>query len=93
MKLHIPILAKSLKISELSVFGSVLNDNFNNDSDVDLLVTFSPSAHYSYFDILDIKELFENALGRKVDLIEKASIKNPFKRAEIINNSKVIYAA
>jgi predicted nucleotidyltransferase len=30
------------KIVELSLFGSVLRDDFRPDSDVDLLVTFSP---------------------------------------------------
>jgi len=33
------------KVTEFSLFGSVLRDDFGPDSDVDVLVSFAPDAH------------------------------------------------
>ena len=86
-------LAKKYKIIELSLFGSALRNDFSDQSDLDFLVVFSPETDYSYFDIIDIKDSFESATKRKVDIIEKASLRNPFRRKEILETAKVIYAA
>ena len=50
-KIEIEAFWRRWRIIELSVFGSVLRDEFRPDSDVDLLVTFSQSAHRTLFDI------------------------------------------
>ena len=39
------------KITEFSLFGSVLRDDFRPDSDIDVLVSFSPEAHWSLIDL------------------------------------------
>ena len=44
------------KIVELSLFGSVLRDDFRPDSDVDILVTFSPDAEWSLLDHVAMEE-------------------------------------
>ena len=59
---------QKLKIVELSLFGSVLREDFRPDSDVDVLVTFAPDAQYSLFDLVHIEEELKEILGRKVDL-------------------------
>jgi uncharacterized protein len=38
------------KIAELALFGSVLRDDFRSDSDVDVLVTFTPDAGWGLLD-------------------------------------------
>ena len=85
------------KIIELSLFGSVLRDDFQPDrSDIDLLVVFDPEAHWTLFDLVDIEDNFKEILGRDVDLIERASIEqshNPLRQQEILSSLKVIYAA
>ena len=86
-------LAKKYRIKELSFFGSVLRENFQQDSDIDILVQFDEEADYSLFDLFEIKEEFENALGREIDLIEKGSLRNPYRRDNILRNARVIYAA
>ena len=43
------------KLRELSVFGSVLRDDFTADSDVDVLVSFEPDAAWSLFDIVNMR--------------------------------------
>jgi uncharacterized protein len=84
-------LAKKYNMAELSLFGSILRSDFNDKSDIDILVKFNDTADYSLFDIFRIKEDFEKVLGKKVDLVEKDSLRNPYRRENILKNAKVIY--
>ncbi len=86
-------LARSVQIIEMHLFGSVLRDDFNQDSDIDILVRFSPDAHYSLFDVFDIQEKFQTFLNRPVDLVEVESLVNPYRRENILTHSRKIYAA
>ena len=81
------------KITEFALFGSILRDDFRQDSDVDVLVSFAPDAKWSLWDIIAIKEELETLFGREVDLVEKVALKNPFRRYEILSTKQVIYAA
>jgi predicted nucleotidyltransferase len=80
------------KIEELSLFGSILREDFGQDSDVDVLVSFAEDAPWSLFDIVDMKEELESIFGRDVDLVEKESLRNPFRRSAIMNGREIIYA-
>ena len=55
------------RIRKLSLFGSVLRDDFHAGSDVDVLVEFEPDVRIGW-DIVDIEDELTNLLGRKVDL-------------------------
>lgn len=79
------------KITELALFGSVLRDDFRSDSDVDVLVEFKPNAQHSLFDFVAIQEELAALLGRKVDLVEKGGLRNPFRRYEILRTKQVIF--
>lgn len=99
-KLHIDIQTDKLAefcrqhhIRELSLFGSVLRDDFNEDSDVDILVDLEPNAQHSLFDLVQMEEELSTLLGRKVDLVEKAGLRNPFRRYEILRTRQVIFVA
>jgi predicted nucleotidyltransferase len=81
------------KITELALFGSVLRNDFRTDSDVDVLVTFAPDAEWSLFDLVGMQEELEAMFGRKVDLVERKGLRNPFRRHEILNTKQVVYAA
>jgi predicted nucleotidyltransferase len=81
------------KVSELSLFGSVIREDFRPDSDVDVLVVFQPDAGWSLFDIVDMKDDLKAIFGREVDIVEKDAIRNPFRRHHILNNHEVVYAA
>ena len=81
------------KIRELALFGSVLRDDFRPDSDVDLLVSFDPTADWSVFDLVSMQEELSAILGREVDLVEREALRNPFRRHTILNNREIIYAA
>jgi hypothetical protein len=80
------------KITELAVFGSVLRDDFRPDSDVDILVSFTDDAHWNLYDWVDIQEELKGIIGRKVDLVEKKGLHNPFRRHAILTTKQVIYA-
>lgn len=80
-------------IIEFALFGSVLTKDFGPDSDIDVLVTFEPGCHYSLYDIMEIREDLKKMLGCEIDLLEKAGLKNPFRRHQILNNMEIIYAA
>jgi len=84
------------KITELALFGSVLRDDFGPDSDVDVLVTFAEDAEWSLFDIVTMQDELKEALGREVDLVEKAAVEqsdNYIRRRHILSNTEPLYEA
>jgi hypothetical protein len=87
---------KQHHILELSLFGSILRDDFRADSDIDMLVVFDHSAnpHLSLMDLVGMEYQLEEMVGREVDLIEKRSIvdsDNWIRRKNILNTAQVIY--
>ncbi len=81
------------KIAEFSLFGSVLRDDFRADSDVDVLVVFSPSARRNLDDFEEMEEELEALFGRRVDIVQKNLVRNPFRRYHILTNRQILYAA
>ena len=82
------------KISELALFGSVLRDDFGQNSDLDILVTFDPKARWSLLDQIKMEQELTKLLGRKVDLVSKRAVEkssNWLLRQEILTSAKVIY--
>ena len=86
-------MCRKWRIVELSLFGSVLRDDFNDASDVDLLVVFEPDDPWDLWDLMHCENEFAALFGRKVDLVEKSALRNRFRRHEILTTSQVLYAA
>jgi hypothetical protein len=89
-------ICKRYLIRELAVFGSALRQDFNDKSDVDLLIEFEPESGITLFNIVDLKEEFEKLFGRDVDIVSKKAIqqsRNHLKRKSILANFKVIYVS
>lgn len=84
---------KKWKVAELSLFGSILREDFSPGSDVDVLVSFAEDAGWSLYDWVDMIEELKEIFGREVDLVSKKGLRNPFRRHNILNNRAVIYAA
>ena len=80
-------------VRELALFGSAIRDDFRPESDVDVLVTFDPGAPISLWDWPLMTEELEEVFGRRVDLVEKDAIKNPYRRRAILAAHRVLYAA
>jgi predicted nucleotidyltransferase len=66
-------LAADRGYSRLAVFGSVARGTARPDSDIDLIVESPPGT--SSFEFLRFKQLIEQVLGRKVDLIDYGGLK------------------
>src|SRR5437763_8866981 len=81
------------KVTEFSLFGSVLRADFRPDSDVDVLVTFTSDAPWSLQDLVTMGDQLRQIFGREVDLVEKAGLRNPFRRHAILTHREVIFAA
>ena len=84
------------KIVRLELFGSVLRDDFDAQSDIDLLVTFAPDASWKFRDDLDMEEELAGLLGRHVDLVERRLVEtNPnwIRRKAILSSARLLYEA
>ncbi len=79
-------------VTELALFGSVLREDFNQDSDVDVLVTFEENAPWSLWDFVDMQDELRVIFGREVDIVEKRALRNPFRRHKILSTNEVVYA-
>ncbi len=77
-------------IRRLSLFGSVLRDDFRPDSDVDVLVEFEPGAVVGLFDIARMERELSHLLGRKVDLRTPGDLSDYF-RDLILSMAEVQY--
>ncbi len=79
------------KIIEFALFGSVLRDDFHANSDIDVLLTFVPEQWLTWDDWQAMQTEIEALFSRKVDLVSKKYLKNPYRRHEILNTRQVIY--
>lgn len=77
-------------IQKLSLFGSVLGNDFSPSSDVDILVEFEPDAHISYFDMVTMEMELTNILGRKVDLRTPQELSRYF-RQKVLDTAEALY--
>jgi predicted nucleotidyltransferase len=79
-------------VEKMYLFGSSVNSNFNEKSDIDLLVKFKHIELSKYFDnYIDFKEKLESLFGREVDLLEEQTLKNPILIKSINNSKELIY--
>ncbi len=63
------------KVTEFALFGSVTRpEEFDAESDVDVLVTFFENARWTLFDMVDMKEELEQLFARKVDLLTRRGV-------------------
>ena len=80
------------KVDTLHVFGSILTEHFNSESDVDFIVVFKKSEIDDYFsNFFDFKYSLEELFGRPVDLIEEQSIRNPYFRQNVDASKVLVY--
>ena len=78
-------------IERLSLFGSVLRDDFGADSDVDVLVEFEP-GHTPGLAVVDIEEELSSLLGgRRVDMVNPKYLNRRLKD-RVLAEAEVQYA-
>ena len=85
-------LCSTHRVKELYAFGSVLTEDFNNSSDIDLIVDFDPIDVNQYADnYFDFKFSLEDIFQTPVDLLEEQAIKNPYFRQVVDKQRQLIY--
>lgn len=85
---------QTAQITQLALFGSILRDDFRPDSDIDMLVTFTPDSKISLLDFVRLEYDLEDWLHRDIDLVSKQAVeqdRNWLRRKEILSNHQVIY--
>ena len=93
---EIAALCRRYDIASLSLFGSVLRDDFRPDSDVDVLVEFLPDARPSFWALMDIEQELTGIVGRKVDLVERDAVersRNYIRRRSILRSAEPLHVA
>ncbi len=78
------------EVEKIMLFGSYLHENFREDSDVDLLIEFSPNSHIGFFRLVEIQNKLSEAAGKKVDLLTLEALSKYFKD-EVLAEAEVIY--
>jgi hypothetical protein len=82
------------KIIELSLFGSVLRNDFGPNSDVDVLISFALGVEWSLLNHVQMEEELCGILGRKVDLITRRAVErseNWIRRRAILSSTESLY--
>jgi predicted nucleotidyltransferase len=82
---------RALGVERLALFGSVLRGEARPDSDVDLLVQFSPGAK-TYEHFLALSDLIEERLGRRVELVTTEAL-SPFIGPRILADAQDVLRA
>lgn len=72
LSLHKPELMQKYPIASIGLFGSIVRDDFNENSDIDIIVEFNDKIGIEF---IDLANELEAKLNWKVDLVSKGGIK------------------
>lgn len=81
-------------IARLELFGSVLREDFRQDSDVDFLYLFAPGVRVGW-EFSTLCDELEAIVGRPVDMVSRIAVErsvNAHRKSEILSSAQVIYA-
>ena len=80
-----PELMEKFHISSLGLFGSVVRNDYNSSSDIDIIVEFSQPIGIEFIDLAD---LIESKLNKSIDLVSRNGVKDKYYKAF---ESQIIY--
>jgi predicted nucleotidyltransferase len=85
-------LCRTHKVKELYAFGSVVNGNFTEQSDIDFIVEINDPDPLNRGELLlSLWDKLEQYFNRKVDLLTNNSLRNPYLKDSINNTKRLIY--
>jgi len=88
----IKILCIENNVKSLYAFGSVLRNDFNESSDVDLIIDFNTRDPFKYAEkYYSFKSSIEALLNRNIDLLEQRAIKNKYFLEELEKTKTLLY--
>ena len=86
LKLLKPELSQRFYVDKIGLFGSITRSDFNDNSDIDVIVDFNKPVGVEFIDLADFLEL---KFKRKVDLVSRKGLKDRFFE-EIKNEIKYV---
>ena len=78
------------RIRKLSLFGSVLRDDFTTDSDVDVLVEFKTEARVGFITLAGMEIELTRLLGRRAEMHTPGGL-NPQFRNDVLDSAEVLF--
>ena len=83
-------------VAEISFFGSVLREDFGEESDIDILISFGEDGALGLLDKMSARQELEAMLDRNVDLVTKSGLSHwttpPSIRDSILAEAEIVYA-
>jgi predicted nucleotidyltransferase len=93
-KVVLQSLCEKYDIKTMYAFGSATTTDFNEASDIDLLISFKDIPFDQYTDnYFNLHEELERLFKRKVDLLTERALSNPYFIRSIENTKQLLYAA
>jgi predicted nucleotidyltransferase len=94
-RVQIAAICRQHHVRRLALFGSALRDDFDaSSSDLDFVVEFEPLATGTYANMyFGLIDALERLFGRRVDLVEAGSVRNPYFLQEIEAHQEQLYVA
>lgn len=87
-------LCSMYSVKSMYVFGSVCTDRFNNNSDIDILISFDNLSIEKYTDnYFELHYKLQDLFGRKIDLLTDKSLSNPYFIKGLEQTKQLVYAA
>ena len=77
-------------VVSVALFGSILHGAARPDSDVDVLIGVDPAARFDLIDLVGVKNLLGDHLGREIDVVEENSLK-PMIRDSILTEAETVF--
>ncbi len=91
---QIGALCQTHNVKSLFAFGSVCTDEFNEKSDVDLLISFKSMDFGDYADTyFELADKFERLFQRRVDLVTDKSLSNPYFITSVNKTKTLLYGS
>ena len=81
---------KERGVASAAVFGSVVRGQAGPDSDVDVLIDIDPAAAFDLLDLVGIRNLLTDRLGRPVDVVERQALR-PQLRDNILAEAEAVF--
>jgi hypothetical protein len=80
------------RIRRLSLFGSILRDDFSGTSDIDVLVEFEEGTRVTFFSLSRVEDDMSRLFGRRADVHVARSL-SPYLRERVLAQARELYVA
>jgi len=76
LRAYFPEIKEQYQIKEMGIFGSYVRGENHENSDIDILIEFSPDIEFGLLTFCQLENKLSEKLGKKVDLVTKDGLKS-----------------